>query len=96
MKEEKFTRKDGSKGTTYRLEAGDKVTSRYDEVRENISGEFTNYSLGVETLDKKEVHVRLTQSQTRTLKKSDKLKGKLIEAYEYENEYGKQVGVKVI
>ncbi|MBD3248459.1 hypothetical protein GF336_00250 [Candidatus Woesearchaeota archaeon] len=94
MKEQEFEKKDGSKGVKYILQAGDKVTSRFAEPRKADIGKFPSYSLGVTTDDGKEVYVQLTEGQFKRLHGKD-LTGKTIVAEEYENEFGKQIGVKV-
>ena len=96
MKTEEFTRKDGIKGQKYKLEAGDKVVSRFDKPRVNSFGQYENYSLGVTDEKLGEIYVVLTKGQYSKLKDVPSLEGKTIEAYEYENEYGKQVGVKAV
>lgn len=96
MKEENFTRKDGSEGVKYKLEAGDKVVSRFDKPRRSKNGQYENISLGITHPEKGEVYLVLTKAQGDKLEQSGSLQGKEIEAYEYENEFGKQVGVRVL
>lgn len=95
MKKEEYTRKDGTKGENLKLEAGDKVTSRYSEPRENNTGQYPVYSLGVTLKEGEEAYIQLTKTQYEKLKGAGDLTGKTIEAYSYKNEHGEFVGVKV-
>lgn len=94
MKETKFQRADGTEGTSYKLEPGDKVTSRFEQPKKQEGGKFENWSLGV-TYQGKEIFLTLTKAQADKLNKIGHLQQKNIEAYEYENQYGKQIGIKV-
>lgn len=96
MKKTEFERADGSKGVKYTLEAGDKVKSRYDQPRENNKGKYPSYSLGVTHEEEGEIYVQLTKNQHDQLMKSTPLNDKTIEAYEYENQHGKFIGVKTL
>ena len=92
MKEVVYEKKDGTEGKKYVFEAGDVVTSKYDSPRETKLGKYMNYSLGVE---EEQEYIQLTAGQYNKLQKVGELTGKKIEAYEYENDFGKQVGVRV-
>lgn len=103
MKQEQFVRTDGSKGTSYSLEAGDEVVARFSKVGEkdnafvNSEGKAVpvkNYFLGV-TWGDQEITVKITEGQKKVLDKQGDLQGKTIVAEEYANDYGKQVGVRV-
>lgn len=98
MKTEVFTRKDNTEGVNYIPESGDKVMAKFKDVRISKSGAYENYSLGVKTLDQKpkEVYIKLTGGQYRNLQSCTDLTDKTLEFVEYENDFGKQVGVRVL
>ena len=102
MKTDEFDRKDGTKGTSYRLEDGDKVVAMFDKVgsRENLivkDGKplkIMNHFLGV-TYEDKEITLTVTGGQKKVLDKITDLTGKTIIAVGYENDFGEQVGCRV-
>lgn len=96
MKETKFERKDGSEGVSYHLEVGDEVVSRFSAPRNNPSGKYDNWSLGITTKDGKEIYVRLTGGQAKKLLNCGDLLGKTLKAVEYTNDYGTHVGIQVV
>lgn len=95
MRKVLFERKDGSEGYKFKLESGDmlKITSK--EVRETLAFKFPKYNVNVITRDNEVVSVDLTATQAKVLKDVGSIEGKFIQAYEYENQFGKQVGIKV-
>lgn len=95
MKQEEFQRKDGTKGTKNIIEPGDKFKSRFDSPRKNNAGKYENYSLGITTMEGEDTFVQLTKGQAKRLQGLGNVQGKTIEAYEYENEYGKNVGLRL-
>lgn len=107
MKKEDFKKADGTDGTKYRFEKGDKATIVYDKIYvspERLGVNKTtgqafktqDYILGVKTEKEGEIKVNLSKTQAEKLKNREDLQGKNIEAYEYENKYGKQIGIKVV
>ena len=95
MKETKFNKKDGSEGTSYKFEAGDKVVANFDAPKKLEGGKYDNWSIGVKLENGEDIYVQLTGAQATKLTESGDIRGKTITAYEYENKYGKQIGVKV-
>jgi hypothetical protein len=96
MKEIKYEKADGSEGSTFVLEAGDKVIAKFSAPRKNEKGIYDSYSLGVEGNNSDETaYVRLSKGQGEKLLKLGDLTGKTIVAYEYSNKFGKFIGVKV-
>lgn len=93
MKKVEFDKKDGTKGTKYIAEPGDKVTSRFESPRATTLGKYENYSMGIEG---DIPYLQLTKGQHEKLMQSGNIQGKTIEFYEYENDFGKQTGVKVL
>jgi hypothetical protein len=96
MKTETYKRNDGSEGTNYTPEVGDKFKARYSSVRTVKTGIYENHSLGVLTEDGKEIYLKITKGQKTSLEKAGDLTGRTIEFYAYSNEYGDQVGAKAI
>lgn len=81
----------------WKFEPGDKVVARYEKPIER-KGMYVNYTLGVTHEEHGDIFVKLTGAQFKAVTKEEigDLTGKTIEAYEYTNDYGKQVGVKVL
>lgn len=98
MKTEKKTGKDGKVYTTYKLEAGDKVIAQYNSPKVLTKGQFDNYSIGVKESETSNatMFIKLTKAQYDKLRSVEDLAGKTLKAYEYENQYGKQVGIEVL
>lgn len=98
MKENKFTRRDGTEGTEYKLEAGDEIVSEYSKVRttDNETVKYPKHQLGCKWKGAEgKIYVTLTTAQKEKLDKEEDLAGKTIVAYKYENKYGEQVGVAI-
>lgn len=105
MKIKNFTRDDGTEGKSYSLQAGDVVTSRYNKVGVKSSATLDketqkpipieNYFLGVKW-EGEDIVIKITKGQKKVLDKVGDLEGKQIKGVEYENEFGKNVGVRVI
>lgn len=106
MKQENYVRKDGSTGVTNIPEAGDKYKAKYNTVRSVKTGDYENHSLGVVTADGKEIYLKITQGQKKSLEKAGDLTGRTIEFYQYSLTYtddktgteqtGSFVGVKAL
>lgn len=60
---------------------------------EHTGGKFKNFSLGV-VHNGEDKYIKITNGQKKQLFNTDLL-NKTLEFYEYENEYGKNVGVRV-
>jgi hypothetical protein len=103
MRTKTYVRKDGTEGENYFGEPGDKYVSRFEKVGKNENAIvkdgkaiiIKSFFLGVTTPEGKELTLSLTQGQTKNLEKVEDLSGKTLEFTSYENEYGKQIGVKV-
>lgn len=93
MRKIEFKTKDGKKGQKFVLEPKDKVTAKYNTPKATKLGKYMNYSLGIEG---KNPYVQLTKAQYEKIVAAGDVAGKIIEAYEYENDFGKQVGVKIL
>jgi hypothetical protein len=98
MKQEKYTRKDGTEGHNNIPEAGDMFIAKYPTVRSVKTGLYENHSLGVfDPKDDKEetIYLKITPAQKMNLEKHGDITGKTVEFYQYTNEYGDQVGATV-
>lgn len=93
MKKETFKRKDGSEGHKHTLQPGDEFTPRFNTPRETKAGKYTNYSLGIKDKQGNDMFINITEGQAKQLKILGDIEGKELKAYEYENQYGKQVGI---
>lgn len=94
MKEKKYKTKEGKDGTEYKLEAGDEFVSKFDSPK--TFGNFGKYKIGAKGKKADEtIYITLTETQGKKLEKIGQLQGKTIQAYAYDNKYGKQIGVKV-
>lgn len=91
-----YETKDGRKGKSYKLEAGDVVEAMFEAPKMDDSGEYTNYSLGVTSEEHGDIYIRLTKTQYEKLEKAGDIQGRKIKAYKYKNKFGEQVGVKVL
>lgn len=105
MKIESFLKSDGTAGESYRLEVGDELVCRFDNVKTTekavvlkSTGKPTiikNHFIGVRTSDGKEIVLTLTNAQADQLNKKKPLTGKTIVGRAYKNAYGDQIGVTV-
>ena len=97
MKSEKYTKKNGEEGTSFKFQDGDVVTPVYDKpFKRNAEGEvlYDSFLIKVKN-DESEVIVTLTKTQYEQLMKHEPLTNKTIKAENYENKYGTFVGLRV-
>ena len=97
MIEQKYTKKDGTEGVSYKLEQGDIFTPLFDEV--NIrSGKYGNmYSLRVKFENGVEGYVQLTKSQGIQMQKIESLSTKQFVCYSYDTQFRKGcVGIRAL
>lgn len=96
MKQEIFTRKDGTEGFNLKLEVGDVIEPIFETPRVTNNNGFENYSLGIKGDTEEEiVYVKLTKGQYDQCIKIGDLRDKKLKAEEYTNKFGTFIGLKV-
>lgn len=99
MDKKNYKKKDGSKGQTFKFEAGDEAVALYDKPWHNKPDKekgrlYDDYSIKVK-FDDNEIFVKLTKTQYDQLMSHEPLKNKSIKAEAYSNDHGDFVGLRV-
>lgn len=92
MKERKYEKEDGSKGSSWTLEENDEFIPLYEKPLISDKGKFVNYFIRVKMPETNEERsLQITESQAKMLDKLGKLTPiteKTLRTYAYTNKYG--------
>lgn len=92
MKRKEYKDKEGNIKATFSLEDKDEITFKYDKLLD-VGSYGTK---GSNVLDKNglEIFMTFTPGQAKQIEKEQKIKDKTFISYEYENKFGKFIGIK--